>query len=201
MLTKNLVKPKLYSIADIYKDYAKGLLAKNPNYVGTCKNGITNYIISRRYRFKTEIVITYKMFSDIISTFHKRVGDRIIAGQRFNLGNNMGYIEARCVERNFSNKVLDYYETKKRKKEILDRGGTIKSKERPDGEEYRILRMDKDYVRIGWVNPNKVKNISLYEFVPATNGANKTSLMNRFSKANKLNSLLRLKYKYYPYIT
>lgn len=201
MQTKKSIKPTLYSIRDVYSEYAKRLINGNPKFVGKAKNGIVNYIIYKRTKGSREVYMTYIKFSNILATVHKKAGDRIIAGECYNLGKNLGFIQARCIERNYANKSMDYYATKLKKESILSRGGTLKSKENPDGEEYRVFRLDPNYVRIGWTNPHMVKNITLYEFIPANNRKDKTSLKNRFSLANKLNEKLRLKYPYYPYVT
>jgi hypothetical protein len=116
-------------------------------------------------------IIDFDTFKNILFIHNKQAQKEIIEGRRLNLTQDLGYIEARVIERNSSKRVVDYNETNKRKKELIESGvkeedlyHTIKN---PTGKiKYTIYRVDDDWVRISWDKRGGAKYMSIYEFKP-----------------------------------
>lgn len=172
---------------DIYKEYAKKLLTENPSYWGKYYNRIKNYYIYRNFNGVPQVVITYKIFKQILSTWFKGAAEYITRGYRLQLGHKLGYIAGRRVERNHANKQVNWKASEAKWK----RTGVRKDP---------VYYTDDDWVRVGWQKTRKIKNGYLYRFNPAEGNKSGKGFRAEFSAANKADDLLKFRYKYYPFL-
>lgn len=188
------MKPKTYRIGEIYQDYVKKILSENPEYWSRYSKTqkTSNYWVYRKEynngNWSVVEVISYPVFKEILTEYFVRAKEAIIAGAELNLGNDLGIIAARRVERNHKNKAVNWAETNKQPKNEKGKPSKI------------IYYTDDDWCRIGWVKSGKLKNHKNYQFVPTPDDARGGGFVKEFSRALMLNPLLKYKYKYYPYI-
>lgn len=184
--------PKKHLCADIYQAYVKKLLKDNPTYWTRYANKVRNYWVYRAVKTAdknyVETVISYPEFRNIMEQYYTRAKDYIILGGSLNIGANVGIIEARRVERNFSNRMVNFHET-------------MKQPIGPDGKRERIIYFDDDdWVRIGWQKTDNIPNCGIYKFVPTAADMRGGGFKAEFSRANRRNPLLKYKYRYFPFI-
>lgn len=189
-----LTSTKTKHIKDIWKQYAVQLLAINPEWWGMYHNKIANYYIYRHVCIDNKMsvaeVFSYNKFRQIIDEFFIAAKIAVINGQAVNLGNHVGKVCARRVERDHSNKQINWGRTKLQPK-ILNKDGKLVPKK-------FIYFTDDDYCRIGLHKTGRIKNETVYEFVPAEDNKIFTGFKQEFSKALKSNILLKYRYLYYP---
>lgn len=180
---------------DMYQAYVAKLLKEHPEYWTRYDKRMSHYWVYRKGKVAgkniVETVISYGQFREIIETYYLIAGDYIIQGGTLNLGANLGSIEARRVERNFSNPVVNQWETMKQPKDPIT-GRPVKI----------IYYDDDDWIRIGWIKSGKITNYMVYDFCPAPKNATGggKGLKYRFSQANIMNPLLKFRYTFYPFI-
>jgi len=181
--TKNV-----YTCKDVYKAYAEDLLKRNPDYWGKFGMRIRNAIIYKQVGKNVVEVISYPKFKEIIDTYFTRAKHYIIEGYEFNLGNDLGKVAGRRVERNLSNLQINY-------------GATGKMPKDENGKPTKIIYYtDPDWCRIGWKKTLHVKNITQYAFVPTPHDMRGHGFKYEFSKALEANKLLKYRYEFYAYI-
>lgn len=182
-------KIKMYVCKDVYSAYVEKLLRDNPEYWGKYGQRIKNCYIYVQRGNKIEEVISYPRFRKIVETYLSRAKYYIIEGWEVNLGNNLGVIAARRVERNFSRKVINHGETAKQPRD-------------PEtGKRTKIVYFtDPDWCRIGWKRSRKVKNDRFYQFSPSCHDMRGGGFKHEFNQALKKNPLLRYRYQYFPYV-
>lgn len=173
---------------DIYREYAKKLLIDNPEYWGKYANRIQNFYVYRNYNGVPQLVISYTRFKMILSEWFKGATAYIINGYRLQLGNKLGYIAGRRVERNHGNKQVNWEASEAKWKKTGIRKGPV-------------YWTDDEWVRVGWKKTDAIKNGYLYRFSPAEGNKSKKGFKQEFSTANKADQLLKFKYKYFPFIT
>ena len=184
-------KPKTHFCKDIYKAFAIQLLKDNPEYWSKYNYilKVSNYVIYKKSKQGPEVIIDYPMFQKILQTYYTLAKTVIIQGGEFNLGNNLGVIAARRVERNHKNKSVNFVETAKQPR-------------KENGKPERVIYYtDDDWCRIGWVKSRKIQDQTFYEFRPTSNDMRGGGFKHEFSQALQKNPLLKFKYKYYPYVT
>lgn len=197
MLTK---KPKIKHLKDVWKPYALKILGENPTWWGLYHNKISNFYIYRKVwlkdfytgkeGWKVEEVFSYEKFRQIIDEFFLAAKQSVIQGEAVNLGNNVGKICARRVERSHKNKQINWGRTNKQEMVI----SPITGKERRKF----VYHTDDDYCRIGFHKMGMIPNEMAYEFSPAENNKCGTGFKQEFTKALQTNILLKYRYLYYP---
>ena len=145
-----IIKPKILSTKEVYKFYCK------------------------QKKLNGEKVLPYWMFKEVVSRIAKKASDLIIQGGIFNLGNHLGYIKIRKIFRSFKKSVVNWGESNQLKREILERGGTPKSKDALDGEDWLIYYTNPWYLRWAWIRRGGAsifKNQTVYEFKPTSDSS------------------------------
>lgn len=173
----NIISPKTHSTKGMYAYYKQ----KNP----TSK-------------------IPYWMFKEVVTRFNKKSSDAIIFGQILNIGNRIGHILIKKIGRNYRKPMIDWGESKRKKQELINQGIIPKDQNNPTGEEWMIFYTDPWYLRWAWGKKRvcKVKNQTVYKFIPTSNkskkaGDNSLSKLGNKGKltlANKLNPTLHYIY-------
>jgi hypothetical protein len=197
LLKLNQKKGKFF-IQDIWPYYVANVLSQNPSYyTRRCKGGMVDkdYYILTRYKgpgtdpedLGEEIeVMSYARFRAIVNAFLQDVSTELIFGAVFNLGSYLGRLRAVRVQRNHSNKMVNWGETMK--------GG----KDPVTGKYVKVVYHGEDYwARIKWRRLGKITNERSYIFSPARG---EVGLKNKFSEANIANPNLSLRYPYERYI-
>ena len=106
-------------------------------------------------------------FKNICSDFNMMIIDYILEGGKLNMGNNLSYIGILRIDRNNSNPTIDWVESNKYKKELLEDGEKLYDSETGEGVKWHIYYTDSEYCRYYWNKSGcKVKNKSVYKFVP-----------------------------------
>jgi|TARA_A100001391_G_scaffold100558_1_gene66841 hypothetical protein len=133
------------------------------------------------------------IFKAICSDFNIKTVEDILEGGTFNMGNNLSTLSIRRTERDPRSPRIDWGESNKYKKELLENGKTLYSKHTEKGVKWYIYYTDKFYCRYYW-NKGKcrIPNKSAYRFTP-TRGlkGNKEKLINLL----KTDDLAYLKFK------
>jgi len=131
-----------YTLRDIYKDYTK-----------TCKNPVDSLT-----------------FRDICSEFNIGIMDYILEGKTFNMGNNLSTISISRQDRDPRNPRIDWGESNKYRKELIEEGVELFDPETNKGQQWFIYHTDSFYCKFYWKKGKcKVKNKSVYRF-DATRG-------------------------------
>lgn len=180
-------RPKTLGCKDVYKAYAKELIRQNEGYWGAYHQKISNYYVYRKEGNKVVEVTSYKRFRAIIETWFSSATDYIISGQVLSMGNNVGKIGGRRVERNFKNKQIDWKKTNAMWEAKGERKG-------------HVYHLSDEWCRIGWNKPCKIKNEHFYRFSPAEGNERGEGFKQRFSEANRIDQNLKYRYQYFPYL-
>lgn len=193
MNSKQIIKPKTWNPRDIYKEYAESLLKANPDYWGkySKQRKLRNFWIYTTVNNKLVEVINFDRWRNIISTYFQKARLRIIEGETLIMGNWLGKIEPRRVERNHANKKINFLATHKRPK-IADENGKL----RPD---VIVYHTDNDWIRISWVKTKQIENETAYKFTPCQGDDSTDGFKEQFSKRNLQNPTLKFNYKFFPY--
>jgi|688.fasta_scaffold172303_2 hypothetical protein len=126
--------------------------------------------IFKDYDENTEDKIDYRVFADICSEFNIAIFNELLNGYEFNLQNNLGTVSVRRVERDPRKPQIDWGETTKYKKELLDKGVELYDSRTGEGEKWHIYYTDKFYCKFHWTKSRaKIKNKTAYRF-DATRG-------------------------------
>lgn len=187
--------PKMNHVKDIWKVYALQLLALNKDWWGRYHNKLENYYIYRSVIIDgkpvVELVFSYEKFREIIDEFFLAAKVAIIEGEAVNLGNHVGKICARRVERDHSNKQVNWGRTNLQEKVLNEKTGKMVPKK-------LIYFTDDDYCRIGLHKTGALENEMVYEFSPAEDNKCGTGFKKEFATALKRNILLKYRYLYFP---
>ena len=138
-------------------------------------------------------------FIDICSEFNINIIEELLEGYEFNMQNNLGTLSIRRVERDPRTPQINWGETTKYKKELLEKGEELFNNLTGKGEKWHIYYVDKYYYKYHWTKSRaKIKNKTAYRF-DATRGVkgNKEKL----TLLLKNDDLAHLKFKKYvpPY--
>lgn len=149
--------------------------------------------------------IPYWMFKEIIGRFNRKASDAIIFGSLMNIGSHLGYILIKKIKRNYRKLEPNWGESNKIKAQLIAEGKTPKGPDNPEGEEWIKFYTDSWYLRWAWMKKDvcRVKNQSVYKFVPTSNRSkvagdnslNKLGNKGRLVLANKINPALHLLYE------
>ena len=131
----------MYNMSDIYKEYCK-----------------ENNRVDK------------ETFSDICAEFNIMVMDKLLEGKEFNMGNNLSTLSIVRKERDPRSPRLDWGESNKYKKELLEEGQLLYNSETGKGVKWHIYHTDEFYCKYYWRKGKcKVPNKSVYRF-DATRG-------------------------------
>jgi len=146
----------------------------------------------------------YWMFKEVLSRFNRKAADAIIFGQVLNFGSNLGNLLIKKIRRNYENPKVDWGTSKQLKKEIIASGRIPREAGSLEGEAWLVYFSDPWYLRWGWVKKNicRVKNQTVYKFIPTSNrskkgGDNSPAKLGNKGKlvlANRINPTLHLLY-------
>lgn len=148
-----------------------------------------------------KLLMSYKTFHDISHVFNKKVVKAIIEGEKFNLGNRLGHLLIKKISRYTSS--IDWGASNKNKKELIEQGVTVRTKEYPDGKNWFVYRQTPFYLRWSWNKVFRIKNIPMirnqkvYAFYATPNPADRTKLgaKGKLAKANHENQFLHMRYE------
>lgn len=173
---KRIQKPRTHTTSDMYKFYKKKVAHPVPEW----------------------------MYKEVLSRHNKRVADAVIFGQVFNFGHHIGNLLIKKISRNYEKMVVNWGASLKLKKEIEASGQIPRSEQNPDGPSWLIYFTDSWYLRWGWIKKHicRVKNQTVYKFVPTANkskkaGENTLDKLGNKGKlvlANRLNPNLHMVY-------
>ena len=124
--------------------------------------------------------IDKSLFKDICEEFNIMIMDYILDGKEFNMGNNLSTLSIIRRDRDPSSPRLDWGESNKYKKELLEEGQKLYDSETGEGIKWHIYHTDEFYCKYYWRKGKcKIKNKSVYRF-DATRGikGNKEKLIN-----------------------
>lgn len=113
-----------------------------------------------------DTIISYRMFKQIISEFNKKASQKILEGKTLWLGNKLGNIRIKRIQRNnFNRPAIDWGETNKLKQQGINK---------------HVYFTDNNYFRWFWEKARcQVPNKSVYKFVPSGGPAgNRRALVN-----------------------
>lgn len=148
-----------------------------------------------------ELLMTYNLFNEITVTFNKKAVDAIIQGEILNLGNKLGTLQIRKINRYHS--AIDWGESNDRRQELVDQGIEPRTKDNPDGEDWFVYRDSDWYLRWSWAKRFRgsgiplLKNGKCYAFYPTHSSSGKKVLGAKglLAKANQENKQLHLRYQ------
>lgn len=190
-------KPRTWNPRDMYQEYAKFILANDPQCWGKYSQSAkrNNYwiykTVDRGGKAKVVEVINYNRWKMMMTAYFESARTRIIEhGEGLSLGGHLGMIQAKRCERNHENKQVNFLETSKRPK--------IWSEEKQTMVPDLVYWVDSDYIRISWKKYKYRTNEKYYEFVPSNGDDRKMGFKDQFSQANMTNPLLKFCYQYYP---
>lgn len=188
-------QPKIYHAKDAWRGYANQLLALNPDWWGKYHLLLDNYYIYRRVesdgKMIVEEVFSYAKFRQILDEFFIAAKQAVIEGEAVNLGNCVGKVCARRVERDHSNPQINWGRTALQPKVFNEKTGKMAPKK-------LIYFTEDDYCRIGLHKTGRIKNETVYEFAPTRDNKTKTGFRQEFAAALSSNMLLRFRYLYFP---
>lgn len=190
--------PKTYYLKDIWENYAATLLGANPEWWGRPKLNIKNYSLYRKYsdeRGKLNVieVFNYKTFAKIVNLYFTLAKDEIIKGNSLDMTSGVGKICARRVERNHSQKTINFHKT-------LQQPLIWDETKQKEVRKKIIYYMSDDWCRIGWHKFGRMKNETVYEFTITKNLKSAKGFNQQLTEALTKNPLLKYKYIYYPLI-
>ena len=114
--------------------------------------------------------ISQELFRDICSEFNISIIDDLLKGNTFDMGNNLSSLSVVRVERDPRSPRLDWGESNKYKKELLEEGQTLYNTETGEGVKWHIYHTDEFYCKYYWRKGKcKIPNKSVYRF-DATRG-------------------------------
>ena len=136
--------------------------------------------IYKDYKTSVDSLIDAKTFRDICSDFNIIIFDYILEGKEFNMGSNLSTLSIIRRERDPRSPRIDWGESNKYKKELLEEGKDLYNSKTGKGENWYIYYTDPFYCKYYWRKGKCViKNKSVYRF-DATRGVkgNKEKLIN-----------------------
>jgi hypothetical protein len=155
----------MYYLRDVYKSYAKSVDAP----------------------------IDKKLFTELCEQFNIEIIEHILEGGVFNMGSNLAYLSVRRIERNPRKPTVDWWESNRYKKELLEEGKKLYDSNTGEGVQWLIYYTDPWYCKFHWEKHKcKIPNKTAYRFTP-TRGikGNKEKL----SKLLKEDDLAYLRFK------
>lgn len=149
--------------------------------------------IYKDYRSTTDSTVPKHVFKDMCEQFNIAVVEMLLEGKSFTMGSNMSNLSIRRIERNPSKPTVDWWESNKYKKELLEEGKKLYDSNTGEGVQWLIYYTDPWYCKFHWEKHRcKIPNKTAYRFTP-TRGikGNKEKL----SKLLKEDDLAYLRFK------
>src|SRR5438105_1937739 len=112
-MRKRKKSPYSRTVKDAYIAYAEHLLEKHEDWWSRYEQRTSHYRIYSKVGNGVREMMSYPRFKAIIAEWFSRAQDYIINGQPLALGNSLGRIDARRVERNFDKKSVNWGATKR----------------------------------------------------------------------------------------
>tara|TARA_R110002110_G_scaffold219529_2_gene433554 strand:+ start:376 stop:849 length:474 start_codon:yes stop_codon:yes gene_type:complete len=110
------------------------------------------------------------LFTNVCHEFNMLIIDYILEGKEFNMGNNLSTLSIIKRDRDPRSPRLDWGESNKYKKQLLEEGQLLYNAETGKGIKWHIYHTDEFYCRYYWRKGKcKIKNKSVYRF-DATRG-------------------------------
>ena len=131
-----------------------------------------NYTFSNIYDsyIKEYGYIDKSIFSDICHTFNIGIMEYLLEGKEFNMGNNLSTLSVIRRDRDPRSPRINWGESNKYKKELLDQGKRLYDPITETGEKWHIYYTDEFYCKYYWRKGKcKIPNKSVYRF-DATRG-------------------------------
>ncbi len=117
--------------------------------------------------------IPFRIYSYILKEYNKKISHRMLLGYSLDVGANVGQIVIKKIRRIFNvggkeaTKNIDFGETKKLRKRLLDSGVEIFSKDNPKGQKYLVYYTSDYFYWYYWNRGNcQIPNCFLYTFTP-----------------------------------
>ncbi len=105
------------------------------------------------------------LYTDIIQEFNIMIMDYILDGKEFNMGNNLSTLSIIRRDRDPRSPRLDWGESNKYKKELLEDGQLLYNSETGKGVKWHIYHTDEFYCKYYWRKGKcKIPNKSVYRF-------------------------------------
>lgn len=120
--------------------------------------------------------VPYWMYNEVLSRYNKKSADAVIFGEVLTLGNTIGRILIKKIRRRYEKLEVDWGASRTRKADLISQGITPKDEDHPDGENWILYYTDAWYARWAWQKRNgacRVKNQSVYKFLPTANRSKK----------------------------
>ena len=149
--------------------------------------------IYNSYKASTNDPLTRQLFKELCEQFNIQIIEMILNGGVFTMGSNMSNLSIRRIERNPSKPTVDWWESNRYKKELLEEGKTLYNNNTGEGVQWLIYYTDPWYCKFHWEKHRcKIPNKTAYRFTP-TRGVkgNKEKL----SKLLKEDDLAYLRFK------
>lgn len=183
-----LRKPKNHTVVDMYKAWCRKTLEDHSTYFQEYDPAVRNGngwgyvgIIYEIQEGSKIMIMSYAMFRLILEAFNKYAVEAIIEGHTLSLDSKLGHIAGARIERNLEKIRCDMVATREARK--------------IDSTHPAIFYTDPDLYIVWWSKMHKVKNETVYTFVPA-----KYNFRAKFYQAIRARPILKMNYKYYPYI-
>ena len=131
-----------------------------------------NYTLESIYKeyIKDHESIDKKIFRDLCESFNIEVIEDILEGQTFNMGSNLSSVSIVKMERDPRNPKIDWGESNKYKKELLEQGEALYDSTTEKGTKWHIYYTDGFYCKFYWRKGRcRIPNKSVYRF-DATRG-------------------------------
>ena len=131
-----------------------------------------NYTLESIYKeyIKDHESIDKKIFRDLCESFNIEVIEDILEGQTFNMGSNLSSLSIVKMERDPRNPKIDWGESNKYKKELLEQGEALYDSTTEKVTKLHIYYTDGFYCKFYWRKGRcRIPNKSVYRF-DATRG-------------------------------
>ena len=140
--------------------------------------------------------ITKALHREICAEFNIMAIDYILDGGKFKMGSNLSSISILRLDRNNSSPMIDWGESNKYKKELIDSGEEVYSSITKEGTKWHIYYTDEEYCRFYWNKGKcKIPNKSVYKFIPTRGLKGNKEKLTSLLKEDDLAYLKFRKYK------
>lgn len=190
-MAKPILRPRQYTMRDIYEAYAQKLLAAHPEWWGKYEKRVKrkNCYIYSKEEGKVVERMSWFTWKEVIERYFHSAKEAIINGETLRLGANLGKIRGARIQRDFTKPLVNWHET------------FTTGLKNADGSLIKIYHTEDDYCRIEWVKFGMIPNETSYHFQPAAkNTITKKGFKAEFSRALTEDPQLKFRFKYYPII-
>jgi hypothetical protein len=135
-------------------------------------------------------------FKKVLYTHNKLMAKEILnKGGVYRLGKQLGNIFIKSIRRNHKNPKINFGETNKRKRDLLEQGYKLEelynSKTNPKGIKYVVYHDSPTYCKLHWDRDNmELRNLDFYNMKMTGNTHNKSTFKYKFINAIKSDPFL-----------